>query len=339
MRSLELLEGLMADRSLQQWAGLGIAVQAYQKRAPALIEYLMHLASKRPHPLMVRLVKGAYWDAEIKLSQVLGFCGYPVYTRKVHTDVAYLACARRLLAARTHVRPQFATHNADTVAEILELASGEEAGEVEFQCLHGHGCGALSGVEGARSSRLGAAHLCARRSRARRCCRIWDATAARERRCQLVRASGRARRGCEMAMSIGSRRRRGSANSPHPRIPLPRDLFLPERRNSSGLDLADSTERAPLERALEDSRAVEVEVEPMMAASAARALALGASPSGARAEICNPADRRDRIGVVRPASERMVDAALEAAVGGAQFGRYRDRQGAPRLARASFRAL
>src|SRR5216684_2296145 len=120
--SLDLFEALALAPDLTAWEGLGLAVQAYQKRAPALIEWLADLARRGGRRLMVRLVKGAYWDSEIKRTQERGLDGYPVYTRKVATDVSYLACARRLLAAGPALYPQFATHNAHTVAAVHELA-------------------------------------------------------------------------------------------------------------------------------------------------------------------------------------------------------------------------
>src|SRR5699024_11107844 len=138
--SLDLLEQLCHEPALAGWNGIGFVVQAYQKRAPYVLDYLIDLARRSQHRLMVRLVKGAYWDSEIKRAQVDGLEGYPVYTRKVHTDVAYLACARKLLAAPDAIFPQFATHNAQTVAAIYHMAGANYyAGQYEFQCLHGMG--------------------------------------------------------------------------------------------------------------------------------------------------------------------------------------------------------
>src|SRR5690606_30897749 len=119
----------------------GFVIQAYQKRCPQVVDYLIDLASRSRRRLMVRLVKGAYWDTEIKRAQVDGLEGYPVYTRKVYTDVSYIACARKLLAAPEQIYPQFATHNAHTLAVIYELAGPDHyyAGQYEFQCLHGMG--------------------------------------------------------------------------------------------------------------------------------------------------------------------------------------------------------
>ena len=137
--SLDLLEALCHDPALAGWNGIGFVVQAYQKRSAFVIEWLIDLARRSGHRLMVRLVKGAYWDSEIKRAQVDGLEGFPVFTRKVHTDVSYLACARALLAAPDAVFPQFATHNAYTVAAIHSMAGPFTPGQYEFQCLHGMG--------------------------------------------------------------------------------------------------------------------------------------------------------------------------------------------------------
>ena len=134
--SMDLVEALAKDPDLDGFEGIGIVVQAYQKRCPYVIDFLIDLARRTNHRFMVRLVKGAYWDAEIKRAQVDGLPGYPVYTRKVYTDVAYLACAKKLLSAQDAIYPQFATHNAYSLAAVFNLASGKD---YEFQCLHGMG--------------------------------------------------------------------------------------------------------------------------------------------------------------------------------------------------------
>ncbi len=135
--SLDLVEALALAPDLADWDGLGLAVQAYQKRAPAVIDWLAELALRARRRLMLRLVKGAYWDSEIKRAQERGLDTYPVFTRKLATDVSYLACARRMFAAGAAFYPQFATHNAHTLAAILELAGGRD--DWEFQRLHGMG--------------------------------------------------------------------------------------------------------------------------------------------------------------------------------------------------------
>ncbi|MEO7010598.1 MAG: proline dehydrogenase family protein, partial [Caldimonas sp.] len=138
--SLDLLERLAFEPALAGWNGVGFVVQAYQKRCPYVLDVLIDLARRSKRRLMVRLVKGAYWDSEIKRAQVDGQLDYPVYTRKCHTDVSYLASARKLLAAPAEVYPQFATHNAHTLAAIYQMAGQNYyAGQYEFQCLHGMG--------------------------------------------------------------------------------------------------------------------------------------------------------------------------------------------------------
>ena len=134
--SLEVFAKLLAEPSLAGWDGLGLAVQAYQKRAPQVIDWLAEAARASGRRLMVRLVKGAYWDTEIKRAQERGLPDFPVFTRKPATDLCYLACAKRLLAARPRLYPQFATHNALTVATIVEMAGDRN---FEFQRLHGMG--------------------------------------------------------------------------------------------------------------------------------------------------------------------------------------------------------
>ena len=146
--SLDLMEALVSDPDLAGFNGIGFVVQAYQKRCPFVIDYLIDLARRHNQKLMIRLVKGAYWDSEIKWAQVDGLNGYPVYTRKVHTDVSYLACARKLLAAQDAVFPQFATHNAYTLSAVYQMGQGKD---FEFQCLHGMGETLYDQVVGAQN--------------------------------------------------------------------------------------------------------------------------------------------------------------------------------------------
>jgi len=134
--SLDIFEKVFGDPSLQGWEGFGLAVQAYQKRASFVIDWLADLSKKHGRRIMVRLVKGAYWDAEIKVSQQQGFSGYPVFTRKNSTDVSYLACAKKLLSQPDCFYPQFGTHNAYSAAAIMSMAGDTS---FEFQCLHGMG--------------------------------------------------------------------------------------------------------------------------------------------------------------------------------------------------------
>ena len=149
--SLDVIERVLSDPSLAGWDGFGVVVQAYGPRAAHVIDWLAALADRLDRRIMVRLVKGAYWDTEIKRAQVLGLDGFPVFTRKVHTDVSYIACAKKLLAAG-RIYPQFATHNAHTVAAVLEMAGNDRDG-FEFQRLHGMGEALHARVKAAEGTR------------------------------------------------------------------------------------------------------------------------------------------------------------------------------------------
>ncbi len=136
--SLDIIETILADPSLHGWDGFGVVVQAYGQRAGYVLDWLYALARRLDRNIMVRLVKGAYWDTEIKRAQVMGLAGYPVFTRKSSTDLSYIACAGKLMAMRDRIYPQFATHNAHTISAVLGLA-GEQRDDFEFQRLHGMG--------------------------------------------------------------------------------------------------------------------------------------------------------------------------------------------------------
>jgi len=282
--SLDLLEALALDPALAGWRGLGFVVQAYGKRCPFVIEWIADLARRSGRRIMVRLVKGAYWDSEIKRAQAEGQEDFPVFTRKVHTDVSYIACARRLLAAREHLFPQFATHNAQTLATIYHLAGdGFAPGDYEFQCLHGMGEALYDEVVGkdklARPCRIYApvgthetllAYLVRRLlengANSSFVNRIWDEDVTVE---ELI---------ADPVVLAGAVTPIGA---PHPVIALPRGLY-PGRRNSQGLDLASETVLAELSQGLTGSLLVDWKAAPLIAG-------LGAA---------RPADHRDVVGEV-----------------------------------------
>ncbi len=305
--SLDLIEVLMRDPALRAWDGLGVAVQAYQKRAPAVIDYLLQLARTRPARLQLRLVKGAYWDAEIKLTQMEGLVDYPVYTRKVHTDVAYAACARKLLGALGCVYPQFATHNAQTVAQILELADGAPAGTFEFQRLHGMGAGLYAAL--LDDPRLA------------RPVRVYAPVGTRptllaylmRRLLENGAAASFVQRAADPVLSVEDLiadpipRALAGSGRPHPQIALPRDVFLPLRLNAAGVDLSDPVQREPLESALAQTRLQALRIEPLIAA------ATSPTPAAVARLIRNPADRNDVVGSVYDAGQADIAAALRAA--------------------------
>ncbi|PTB21605.1 trifunctional transcriptional regulator/proline dehydrogenase/L-glutamate gamma-semialdehyde dehydrogenase [Trinickia symbiotica] len=315
--SLDLLEALCFDAELAGWNGIGFVVQAYQKRCPYVIDYVVDLARRSRHRIMVRLVKGAYWDSEIKRAQTDGLEGYPVYTRKVYTDVSYLACAKRLLAAPDAVYPQFATHNAHTLAAIYHLAGQNYyPGQYEFQCLHGMGEPLYEEVTG--------------RDKLNRPCRIYAPVGTHETLlAYLVRrllengantsfVNRIADETVPVASLVGDPVEEASKiaplGAPHAKIPLPRELYGAERVNSMGLDLSNEHRLASLSSALLASAHHGWRAAPMLADNAP--LAASARAPGAR-EVRNPADHRDIVGTVLEATREHVDTALANAVAAA----------------------
>ncbi|ANQ86921.1 bifunctional proline dehydrogenase/pyrroline-5-carboxylate dehydrogenase [Azoarcus olearius] len=315
--SLDLFEALVADPLLAGWDGLGFVVQAYQKRAPFVIDYLVDLAHRSGRRLMIRLVKGAYWDSEIKRAQVEGQAGYPVYTRKAHTDLAYLVCAARLLAEAGAVYPQFATHNARTVAEVHEMAQCVGAGGTlpayEFQCLHGMGESLYDSVVG--GARLGVP------------CRIYAPVGShRTLLPYLVRRllenganSSFVNRIVDDSVPVAAlaadplQAVLAGDVTPHPAIPLPAGLYGPERRNSAGLDLASDAVLAALEEALVARAGEPRQAQPLLGSGE---LDEAAARQRAR-PVCNPADHADIVGSVVEALPDEVEAALAAATAAA----------------------
>ena len=240
--SLDVISAAFGDPSLAGWDGFGLAIQAYQKRAGSVIDHVDQLARSLNRRLMVRLVKGAYWDSEIKRAQERGLDGYPVFTRKAMTDLNYVACAQQLLALRPRIFPQFATHNALTVATILEMATNQSG--FEFQRLHGMGEALYAKLGEDRpdishrtyapvgSHRDLLAYL-VRRLLENGANSSFVALAADE----AVPVSQLLQRPAEI---IGR-----AENAAHPNIPLPRDLYEPQRKNSRGIEFG---ERAALEQ-------------------------------------------------------------------------------------------
>ncbi|MGE0752074.1 MAG: trifunctional transcriptional regulator/proline dehydrogenase/L-glutamate gamma-semialdehyde dehydrogenase [Variibacter sp.] len=307
--SLDLLEALCFDPALAGWNGIGFVIQAYQKRCPFVIDWIIDLARRSRHRLMIRLVKGAYWDSEIKRAQVDGLEGFPVYTRKVHTDVSYLACARKLLAAPDAVFPQFATHNAQTLSSIMAMAGANfYRGQYEFQCLHGMGEPLYEEVVG--------------RDKLNRPCRIYAPVGTHETLlAYLVRrllenganssfvnriADPRIPIDDLIADPVTVARAITPVGAPHERIVLPRDLYGQRRQNSAGLDLSNEQQLASLATALEESAKI-----------AWKALPTGAKTEGTLEPLRNPADHRDIVGHMRGASPDEIEASLAAAAGAA----------------------
>jgi RHH-type proline utilization regulon transcriptional repressor/proline dehydrogenase/delta 1-pyrroline-5-carboxylate dehydrogenase len=313
--SLELLERLCFEPALAGWNGIGFVIQAYQKRCPAVVDWLVDLARRSGHRLMVRLVKGAYWDSEIKRAQQGGEDGYPVYTRKAHTDVAYLACARRLLAAPDAVFPQFATHNAHSCAAIQVLAEaqagpGFRSGQYEFQCLHGMGEPLYEQVIASRPCRVYApvgTHETLLAYLVRRLLENGANTSFVNRIADPeVPLAELVRDPVQAVLDAGARE--GVLGAPHPRIPLPRALYGDARPNSRGLDLADERALADLRARFDVDRHNDWRAAPLLASPVA---------DGPWQPLRNPADHADLVGHVQEATAADVQAALAAAVAAA----------------------
>ncbi|MCF5466145.1 trifunctional transcriptional regulator/proline dehydrogenase/L-glutamate gamma-semialdehyde dehydrogenase [Pseudomonas syringae] len=313
--SLDLLERLCFEPQLTGWNGIGFVIQAYQKRCPYVIDYVIDLARRSRHRLMIRLVKGAYWDSEIKRAQVEGLEGYPVYTRKVYTDVSYIACARKLLAAPEVIYPQFATHNAHTLAAIYQIAGQNYyPGQYEFQCLHGMGEPLYEQVVGKVAD-----------GKLNRPCRVYAPVGTHETLlAYLVRRllenganTSFVNRIADHSISIQElvadpvsqiermATQEGGFGLPHPRIPLPRDLYGAERANSSGIDMANEHRLASLSSALLATAHNDWKAAPMLGCP---------TGAGSLSAALNPSDSRDVVGHVQEASLQDVDNAIQCAL-------------------------
>ncbi|GAA4348328.1 trifunctional transcriptional regulator/proline dehydrogenase/L-glutamate gamma-semialdehyde dehydrogenase [Variovorax defluvii] len=315
--SLDLLEKLCFEPAMAGWNGIGFVVQAYQKRCPFVIDHLIDLAQRSGHRLMVRLVKGAYWDSEIKRAQVDGQDGFPVYTRKVHTDISYLACARKLLSAPDQVYPQFATHNAHSMAAIYTFAdpAAYRPGHYEFQCLHGMGEPLYEQVVGRpEDGRLG------------RPCRIYAPVGTHETLlAYLVRRllenganTSFVNRIADPAIAIESlvedpvaatlrtAEKEGETGRPHPAIAHPAALFGRARLNSRGVDLSNEQTLRSLEAQFAQSARIPWHAEPLLAEAPE-------TREPAWKPVLNPANHRDVAGQVRAAGEDEIEAALRSA--------------------------
>ena len=303
--SLVLLEKLFTDPALAGWNGLGLAVQAYSKRTLPLIDWLAGVAEATGRRIPVRLVKGAYWDSEIKWAQEAGLAGYPVFTRKVNTDVAYLAAARALLARPDCFYPQFATHNAQTIAAVAVLAGDRP---YEFQRLHG--MGEALHREVVRPEALG------------KPCRIYAPVGGhRDLLAYLVRRllengtnTSFVNRLADDAAPIAAivadpvEKAASLPAKANPLIPPPPDLFMPERRNSLGLPLFEPTVRVPLLRSMEEALGPPATANPIVSGREIEA-------GGEVGWITSPHDRNVVVGVCRSADGTAIDHALDAAKG------------------------
>ena len=285
--SLDIIEAVSADPALAGWDGLGLAIQAYQKRVLPLIDCLGEIARRHGRRLMVRLVKGAYWDSEIKRARSAGWRAIPSSPARPRPTSPISAARQRLLADADAFYPQFATHNAHTLAAVLEMAGNRR--DFEFQRLHGMGEALYDHVVGAGCQRLSLPHLCARAAAMRIC---WPISCAGCWRTAPIPPSSTASstRSCRSRRSspIPSPGSAGCRRSPIRAFRCPRALFGPERRNSGGIDLTDRHAAPAAGRGDEQGRGR------ALARSAAdrRCGPSGHGPSRARSRRPQPARRR-----------------------------------------------
>ena len=302
--SLDVFAAVLRDPALDGWNGLGLAVQTYLKRAGPVLDWLAQLARDTGHRIPVRLVKGAYWDTEIKHAQVEGHDGYPVFTRKANTDVSYLACARQVLADRQAFYPQFATHNAHTIAAIAEMA-GDRL-DFEYQRLHGMGEDLYGEVLDAGDYPSA--------------CRVYAPVGSHEdllpylvRRLlengantSFVNRIVDERLPVEAVAEDPVEKVRETRPIAHPAIPMPRALYGPARANSRGVNLANELEFRTLAVAMQPHADARWQAAPLVAASVT-------AEAGEAEPVINPATPNATVGQVRNAGADMVDQALAAA--------------------------
>lgn len=291
--SLDIIEAVYLDAGLNGYQGFGLAVQAYQKRAPYVLDWLADLARRGGRKIMVRLVKGAYWDYEVKQSQTLGFVSYPVYTRKNNTDVSYLACAKKLLSMRDCIYPQFATHNAHSLSVILEWA-GADKNNFEFQCLHGMGRSLYDQVVGPKNFDIP--------------CRIYapvgqheDLLAYLVRRLlengantSFVNRLTDEKEPIEKIIEDPVARIASLVSKPHPHIPLPSDIYGESRKNSKGIDLSDNNTLKDLSHNLLEHGSQHYSIHPSIP---------NAKFNSAGKSDTSPNNRSDELGTVVQATE------------------------------------
>jgi RHH-type proline utilization regulon transcriptional repressor/proline dehydrogenase/delta 1-pyrroline-5-carboxylate dehydrogenase len=301
--SLELLDGLLIAPALAGWDGLGLAVQAYSKRTPDVLRFLQRRVDETGRVLNLRLVKGAYWDSEIKRAQERGLPGYPVYTRKANTDVAYLACARMLLEGTRRIYPQFATHNAHTAASIMHLAKANGR-EFEFQRLHGMG----EELYGELTDPVGSALPC----------RVYAPVGSHEELLPYL-----VRRLLENGANTSFVNRivdeslpvdevvgdpvadvEQAGCGPHPRIPPPRGLFGPERQNSAGINLPDGSAQRRLAAGCREALSRGLRSRPIIG---------GEEKDGETRECRSPGDLSRVVGTATDADAALAKRAVDVA--------------------------
>lgn len=302
--SLDIFEALARDEGLKGWGGLGFVLQAYQKRGPATADWLIQLARETGHRFMVRLVKGAYWDGEVKHAQEQGLPDYPVFTRKCHSDLCYQVCAERLLSAQDAIYPQFATHNAHSVALVQQLT--EDGKEFEFQRLHGMGGLLFDEVLEHRPDTMVRVYAPVGNHKdllpylVRRLLEN-GANSSFVNRFMDAEVPPRELLQDPVELTLAQPLRR------HPKIPVPRDIFRDEAwpwKNASGIDLHDALEVAPLLENMQKAASKSRKAAPIVG---------GEWRNGKAEKVLNPADLQSVVGEVVEADAGAMDEALSRA--------------------------
>lgn len=299
--SLDIFAAVFNHDAFRHWDGLGLAVQSYQKRAPHVIEWLANIAKEQNKKIPIRLVKGAYWDSEIKFAQMHGFSNYPVFTRKTNTDVSFLACARKILNFSEHFFPQFATHNAFSVAAIQEMA-----GDIhyEFQCLHGMGHSLYDYLLKSSPDKIN--------------CRVYAPVGSYEdllpylvRRLlengantSFVNRIIDQKLPIEQLIANPIQKTEKLSSIPHPKIPLPKDIFGEGRKNSDGFDLSYLPRITQLKHKLEEVASKEFHALPLI---------LNSQPSESTGRVINPANLEQTVGTVIETASEQIEVALSIA--------------------------
>ncbi|MCI0505198.1 MAG: bifunctional proline dehydrogenase/L-glutamate gamma-semialdehyde dehydrogenase PutA [Gammaproteobacteria bacterium] len=305
--TLDMVEAILQDPQFASWRGLGVVVQAYQKRASRLVDWLSWAVNHYQRKIMVRLVKGAYWDTEIKRAQEQGLSGYPVFTRKQHTDVSYLVCAQKLLSLGDRIYSQFATHNAHTAAAVRQMAGNRS--NYELQRLHGMGEVLYQALMDSSDPPV---------------CRVYAPVGShRDLLPYLVRRLLENGANTSFINRISDARLPiedivadpvqwviASGRSPHPRIPLPEAIYGATRKNSQGINLADEPALLSLRQAMTAFK---------QSAWTAASVVNGEMIEGEQCNVVNPANHNIIIGrqtnVVAAQIERALSIAKEASAG------------------------
>ena len=307
--SLDLIEILAFDPDLANFDGIGVVIQAYQKRCPFVLDYLIDLAKRSHKKFMVRLVKGAYWDSEIKRAQVDGYENYPVFTRKIHTDISYLVCAKKLLNSTQYIYPQFATHNALTLATIYTWAEQAKITDYEFQCLHGMGESLYDQVVGTQQLN--------------KPCRIYAPVGSHKTLlAYLVRRllenganSSFVNQIVDETIPISSLIAdpisivKQTKGLPHPQINLPINLYQPTRQNSRGFDFSNESALRELSKQLQPYSIHQWHAQPLIVESSSS----HPSQQILSYQIFNPANITDIVGIIKDATPQQVEASIKVA--------------------------